>query len=193
MKFKIFIYSIMILAMFSSCTNAQNKKNTSASNIAEKKVLMAYYSRTNNTEQVAENIQSFVGGDFFRIETQKSYPAEYEPATEVAKKEKDADERPVLTAQVDNIEQYDIIFIGFPIWWGDTPMAIATFLESYDLSGKTIIPFCSHGGGGVGEAFNRVKKLTPNSTNLEGLVVSGSGRKSKVENWLLKIDIISKL
>lgn len=177
---------VAIIAIFSLSTGL----NAQTSTLGEKKVLIAYFSRTNNTKQIAENIQSFVGGDMFRIETLKAYPSEYHPATEVAKKEKEANERPALKANVENISQYDVIFVGFPIWWSDTPMAIATFLESHNLAGKTIIPFCSHGGGGVGEAFNRIKELTPDSTNLEGLVIAGSGTKSNIEDWLKKIELL---
>lgn len=173
-----------ILSLSTGFVNAQ------ISHLGDKKVLIAYYTRTNNTKQVAENIQSFVGGDMFQIETQKDYPAEYHPTTEVAKKEKEADERPALKANVENISEYDVIFIGFPIWWSDTPMVIATFLEANNLSGKTVIPFCTHGGGGVGEAFNRVTKLTPDSKHMEGLVLSGSGSKKNVEDWLKKLEVI---
>lgn len=185
MKIKtILIATIAILSLTTGFTHAQT------STLGNKKVLIAYFSRTNNTKQVAENIQSFVGGDFFRIETAKDYPSEYHPATEVAKKEKEDNARPALKEQANNIDQYDVIFVGFPIWWSDTPMAIATFLETHDLKGKTVIPFCSHGSGGVGEAFNRVKSLTSDATNLEGLVVSGNGSKKSVENWLKKIEIL---
>jgi flavodoxin len=185
MKTKYFIIAILTILCFATGTASAQNKST-----GDKKILIAYYSRTNNTRQIAENIKSLVGGDLVRIETQKEYPSDYHTTTEVAKKEKEANERPALKAKIDDMAQYDIIFIGFPIWWSDTPMAIATFLESYDLKGKTVIPFCSHGGGGVGEAFNRVKSLTPGAENKEGLVLSGSGSKSSVESWLKKIEII---
>lgn len=178
---------IAVITIFSLTTGFAHAQT---SGIDNKKVLIAYYSRTNNTKQIAENIQSLVGGDFFRIETEKPYPSEYHATTEVAKKEKEDNARPALKETVDNIAQYDVIFIGFPIWWSDTPMVIATFLESHNLKGKTIIPFCSHGSGGAGEAFNRIKNLTLDSTNLEGLVLQGSGSKADVESWLRKIDVL---
>lgn len=185
MKIKnILIATIAILSLTTGFAHAQT------STLSNKKVLIAYFSRTNNTKQIAENIQSYVGGDLFLIETAKDYPSEYHPATEVAKNEKEDNARPALKENVSNIADYDVIFVGFPIWWSDTPMAIATFLETHDLKGKTIIPFCSHGGGGVGEAFNRIKSLTPQSKNLEGLVQSGNGSKKNVENWLRKIEVL---
>lgn len=110
---------IAIIAIFSLTTGFTYAQS---STIGNKKVLIAYYSRTNNTKQIAENIQSLAGGDFFRIETEKSYPSEYHPATEVAKKEKEDNARPALKETVADIDQYDIIFIGFPIWWSDTPI-----------------------------------------------------------------------
>lgn len=178
---------VALIAIFSLTTGFAYAQTSTISN---KKVLIAYYSRTNNTKQIADNIQSYVGGDMFRIEAEKAYPDDYQATTEVAKKEKEDNARPAIKAKVDNISQYDIIFIGFPVWWSDTPMAVATFLESHNLSGKTVIPFCSHGGGGVGEGFNRIKSLTPNATNLEGFAISGSGSKSNVEDWLKKIEIV---
>lgn len=192
MKIKsILIFIIAIINFATSCINAQTI-NTSNKQQNEK-ILIAYFSKTGNTKQIAEYIQSLTGGDLLRIETKQEYPQEYRMATEAAKQEKEANARPVLKTKIDNINEYDVIFIGFPIWWSYTPMAIATFLESYDLSGKTIIPFCTHGGGGVGEAFNHVKKLTPNSIHSEGFITYGSRAstaKPNIERWLQDINII---
>lgn len=158
-----------------------------------KKILVAYYSTTNNTATIAGYIRSLTGGDIFRIETLAEYPSDYQSHTEAAMKEKEAGARPRLKTDIDGIESYDIVFVGFPIWWGDAPMVIATLLEGHNFAGKTIIPFCTHGGGGVEKAFENVKKFTPDATYLEGYVTSGSraGRdKPNVEKWLKQIGML---
>jgi Flavodoxins len=159
----------------------------------QSKTLVVYYSRTGNTEAVAKQIQSLTGADLFNVETVKAYPEGYHETTEVAKVEKSSNTRPEIKGKVENIDQYDTIFIGFPIWWGTYPMAVATFLDTHKLDGKTVIPFCTHGGGGVDQGFNDVKKLTPDSTHKNGLSLSGSraaASKAEVEKWLKEIGVI---
>lgn len=192
MKIKSILIFIITTVFFTTGSIHAQMGNTS-DNPKNEKILIAYYTRTGNTKQIAEYIQSLTGGNLVLIETEKEYPREYQAATEAAQREKDTNARPALKTKIDNINQYDAIFIGFPIWWGYTPMVIATFLESYDLSGKTVIPFCTHGGGGVGEAFNHVEKLTPNSMHPKGFVTYGSRAstaKPNVEKWLKGINII---
>lgn len=101
-------------------------------------ILVAYYSRSGNTKKIADMIHAQVGGDTFRIRTVKDYPESYDEMLDVATTERNQNARPKLTGRVENMESYDVIFVGYPIWWGDTPMAILTFLESYNLEGKTI-------------------------------------------------------
>lgn len=186
------ILIFIILVCFTvSCANAQTENISNEPK--NEKILIAYFSRTGNTKKLAEQIQSLTGGNLVQIETEREYPQEYHMATEAAKHEKEIDARPALKTKIDNMNEYDVVFIGFPIWWSYTPMAIATFIESYDLSGKTIIPFCTHGGGGVGEAFSHVTKLTPNSIHSEGFIISGSRVSSAepdIEKWLKGIHII---
>ena len=110
-----------------------------------------------------------------------------------AKKEKNDNARPELKEKVKNIEEYDIIFIGFPNWWGTMPMPILTFLESYKLEGKIVIPFCTHGGGGEQSCFRDFVKNTSKATNKKGFITSGgaaSSARPQVEKWLKEIDII---
>ena len=118
-------------------------------NMAEKKILIAYYSYSGNTQEVAETIQKGIGGDLFEIKTAGSYPQSYRPMTEQAKKEIEAGYRPELMTRVDNMAQYDVVFLGSPNWWGTITPQVSSFLDTYDLSGKTVIPFVTHGGGGV--------------------------------------------
>ena len=107
-----------------------------------------------NTRNLAHQVQELTGGDLFEIETVKAYPEKYRSCTEYAKKEKEADARPALKSKVKDMDAYDVVYVGFPNWWGTAPMAIWSFLEGYDLTGKTVIPFCTHGGGGEQKCFS---------------------------------------
>lgn len=126
-----------------------------------------------NVEYMAQTIQQAVGGDLLRIETVEEYPLEHEALVDFAAEEQEAGARPELATQIENLEQYDTIFLGYPNWWGDMPQALYTFLESYDLSGKTIIPFCPHGGSGFSRTQSTIAELQPNATVREdGLTLS---------------------
>lgn len=126
-----------------------------------------------NVEYMAQTIQQAVGGDLLRIETVEEYPLEHEALVDFAAEEQEAGARPALATQIENLGQYDTIFLGYPNWWGDMPQALYTFLESYDLSGKTIIPFCPHGGSGFSRTQSTIAELQPNATVREdGLTIS---------------------
>ncbi len=175
-------------------------------NLTRKKCLIAYFSRkgqnytggkivdlkVGNTEVVANMIQGKTGGDMFHIETVAAYPKDYTETTEVAKNELRSKARPKLTARVENMDAYDVIFLGYPNWWGTPPMAVFTFLESYDLSGKTIVPFCTHEGSGMGHSEKDIAKACPKAVVLEGLAVHGtsaSSAESKVTIWIEQLSI----
>lgn len=126
-----------------------------------------------NVEYMARTIQQAVGGDLLRIETVEEYPLEHEALVDFAAEEQEAGARPALATQIENLEQYDTIFLGYPNWWGDMPQALYTFLESYDLSGKSIIPFCPHGGSGFSRTQSTIAELQPEATVREdGLTLS---------------------
>ena len=140
-----------------------------------------------NTEEIAKKIQILTGSDMFQIKTVKSYPEDYTETTNVAQEEQRENARPELTEIVDDMDSYDVIYIGYPNWWGTMPMAVFTFLESYDFSGKTIIPYCTHEGSGMGSSERDIKKLCPNAKVLSGLAIRGGSvdRVDKdVANWL---------
>lgn len=118
-------------------------------------------------EYIASLIQQNVGGDVFRIETVQQYPLNHEPLVDQAADEQDANARPELAVHVENMDSYDVIFIGFPNWWGDMPMPLYTFLEEYDLSGKTIIPFVSHGGSRFSRTIQAIQEAEPNAMVVE--------------------------
>lgn len=151
----------------------------------ETKILVAYFSRTGenygvgyiekgNTHIIADMIAEQTGGDTFEIRTVTPYPDEYDECTEVAKQEQDENARPELAESVEGMEDYDVIFLGYPNWWGDMPMAVYTFLESYDFSGKTIVPFCTHEGSGLSSTESSIADSCPNAEVLDGLAIRGS-------------------
>lgn len=192
------------VAQVQNTDNEQNIKN----NENKGKVLVAYFSRTGensrvgyiqkgNTEIVAEMIAEETEGDLFHIQTVEPYPDNYKECVEIAKEEKNNKARPVLDAQVENMVDYDVIFLGYPIWWSDMPMAVYTFMESYDLSGKTIIPFVTHEGSGIGDTPKYIADELPNSTVLsDGLEMRGQTAqndreeaKQEVSLWLNALNL----
>ncbi|MDR2386414.1 MAG: flavodoxin [Deltaproteobacteria bacterium] len=163
---------------------------TGLAKAAPGKVLVAYFSWSGNTRGIAQQIQEQTGGDIFEIVPAKAYSSNYNTVLDEALRDQRAQARPALKDQVQNLAQYEVIYLGYPNWWASIPMPIATFLESYDFSGKTIIPFCSHGGGRLGQSQAAIAKLSPNSKILEGLSVhygGGSSLKSDITAWLKKI------
>lgn len=175
-------------------------------NFKDKKYLIAYYSRrgnnyvsgrimnltVGNTEAAAKMIREMTGGDAFRIDTVKSYPDDYTETTEVAQKEMRENARPELSAHVENMDSYDVIFLGYPNWWSTMPMPVFTFLEEYDFSGKTIIPFCTHEGSGLGRSEKDIARLCPKAAVLKGLAIHGTrvnDAGKDITNWLNKLSI----
>jgi flavodoxin len=158
----------------------------------EGKTLIAYFSWGGNTREIATQIQKQTGGDLFEIKTVKPYPTDYNECVDVAKKEQQADARPAIAGEVKNMADYDVVFVGYPNWWGTMPQVLFTFLEKYRLSGKTVVPFNTHGGGRWGRSLDDLKKLCPDATILEGITISGNmARRSKddVVKWLQKIGV----
>ena len=143
------------------------------------------------TEYMARVIQENTGADLFQIETVQKYPDEYRAVTEQASNEKESGFRPELATHIDNIDDYDTIFVGYPNWWGDMPMALYSFFDEYDLSGKTIIPFNSHGGSGFSQTVKSISELEPNAdVSTEGLSVSRNSvaqSESQIIEWLEKL------
>lgn len=176
---------------------------------AGKRVLVVYFSRVGtsrsfagvdavssaslpkgNTIVVADMVRERVGGEGFQIVTVQPYPSQYRETTELAQREQDAAARPRLKTHVVDMKDYDVIFLGYPIWWGTLPMAVCSFLEEYDFSGKTIIPFCTNGGSGLGRSEKDIAALCPKARLLGGLAVSASGAegaRAEVMAWLARL------
>lgn len=169
-----------------------NKGNNPAPNATERKILVAYFSHSGNTQIVANQIHERAGGDIFRIITVKKYPADYNQVVEMAKQEFADKAVPQLSTQIPDLDRYQVVFIGYPIWWGTIPRAVTAFLSQYSFTGKTIIPFCTHEGSGLGISEKDITKLCPNSTILEGLAIRGSNAKTAqkdVAAWLKRLKI----
>lgn len=131
--------------------------------VAGASVLIKDNEKLGNTEYVAKVIQQAIGGDLFRIETVEEYPLDHDPLVDQAAEEQDEGKRPELLNHVENMEQYETIILGFPNWWADLPMPVYTFLEEYDLGGKTIIPFVTHGGSGFSGTVRTIAQLQPDA------------------------------
>lgn len=153
------------------------------------KILVAYFSWGGNTQKVADHIASLIGGTLFRIEPEKPYPTEYTPCTEVAKAEKEADARPVIKNKVEDWEQYDIVFIGCPVWWHTAPMIINTFSESYDFKGKIVIPFCTYASTYRDETLAKIAELTPAAEHRKGFGAVDKNTKG-IGAWLKEIKVL---
>lgn len=181
------LYLLAVLLIFTGIS-ASGKESSAKGN---KRILVTYFSHTGNTREIAGQIHQIAGGDIFEIKAVKLYPDDYEAVKKVAKSELNSGEKPILKTKI-NISSYDVIFIGYPIWWGTYPAPVKTFLSENNFSGKTIIPFSTHLGSGLGSSVRDIKKICPDSTLLEGVSIWGNDTKNaqgKISQWLRKIEI----
>ena len=152
------------------------------------KILIAYFSATNNTEGIANHLDAILDADLYEIVPETPYTSDdlnYNDSNSRSSQEMDdPDARPAISDSVENMEQYDVIFLGYPIWWGEAPRIINTFLESYDLSGKTIVPFCTSASSPMGSSAAKLQDLTDGATWLEGRRFSGGASESDVQSWV---------
>lgn len=166
-------------------TNEQTNDQTTATD--DSKILIAYFSRSGNTEEIANQINELVGDTLVKIETVEPYPDSYSETVDIAQQELEQNARPAIQNLNIDMNDYDTIFIGYPIWWHDAPMAVYTFLESYDFTGKTVIPFCTSGGSDIDESLSGIEAAVSGATLLEGLTANDS---SDVQSWLENIGIL---
>ena len=165
---------------------------TAAENSGVDAVASASYSMVNGEpvgrlRAIANMIQTETGGELFSIRTSVVYPADGGELIDYAAEEQREDARPELTSHIDDLDKYDTIFVGYPNWWADLPQVMYSFFDEYDFSGKTIIPFCSHGGGRFGQSLTAITKLAPNAAMGEALSIhysGGSGLSGDVTAWL---------
>ena len=198
MVFKKMILMLIGILLSVSCSGEQKKEVKNNQMMNNSKVLIVFFShagenysvgnvKVGNTKLVADEIQKRTGGDEFEIVAEKSYDMPYSQLIEIAKEEAKRGEKPAFKGEVKNIEQYDTIFIGGPIWWGTYPQVMFTFFDKYDLNGKIIIPFTTHEGSGLANTVEDVKRAYPKAKVMEGFAVYGHEvRKSmqKVDLWL---------
>ncbi len=209
-KVKSLLTAVVALLTTTACNGNVNKSNMASSDSKpnmsivtdSSKTLIVYFSKRGvnykqgvldkgNTEVVAEYIKEMTGADVFRIMPDKEYEKiqDYDELVELTRIEHDNDERPTFKGKINNIGKYDTIFIGSPIWWYTFPQVMYTFLDSYDLNGKTIIPFTTHEGSGLADVVEVLRKYYPNATVAEGLAIRGRDAvksKEKVVRWLEK-------
>ena len=152
-----------------------------------KKVLVAYFSWGGNTREVAKLIHEKTGGDLFEIKKETPYPREYKPATEIGKKEREENQRPKLAGPLPDLKQYDVILVGYPIWWYIEPMPVKTFVEAQDLSGKIILPFATSGGSDITASVEDLRTTLPKAQVKEGLLANMTGR---IDPWLKENGLI---
>lgn len=200
MKRAIFLSLIIGFSFTSGCSNAQS--------VSSKKILIVYLSRTANTKAIAEIIQQHIGGTLVALQLEKPYPEDYQQTVQQVVHENETGYLPHLKTKIDSIEKYDVVFLGFPTWGMQLPPPVKSFLHQYDLRSKTVVPFNTNAGYGVGTCFQTVRELCPNSTVLEGFEVKGGIERdgiylaikdekreeaeTKVKNWLQKIKLIQQ-
>ena len=167
-----------------SAETSTNMENTDNQDAQEHKILVAYFSATGTTKGVAEHIANGLNADIYEIVPEEAYTdadLDYNDNNSRTTIEmNDPDARPAISGSVENMEQYDIIFVGYPIWWGEAPRIVSTFMESYDFSGKTIVPFCTSGGSGIGSSASNLERLTSGATWLDGRRLNGSDSQDTV-------------
>ena len=157
-------------------------------------ILIVYFSHSGNTQNIANLIHKKVGGTIHEIQPEAPYPNSYHAVVDQAKKEIQAGYTPALQSTLDQMESYDTIFVGTPNWWSTIAPPVTTFLSEYDLSSKIIVPFCTHGGGGLGRVERDIAKLCPQSTVLSSFEIYGSGRgnaQASVSAWLRSIGMVN--
>ena len=147
---------------------------------------------TGNTGLAAHRISDAAGGDLFSIQTEEKYPGDYDDTVDQGQEEQSENARPKLSSHVDHMDQYDVVFLGYPNWWGDMPMAVYSFLDEYDLSGKTVIPFVTSGGSGFFDTVSAIKEEEPDADVQEGLELSDSetaDSEDEVKSWVESLGV----
>lgn len=176
-----------------SAENGTDMENTDNQDVQNHKALVAYFSATGTTKGVAEHIANGLNADIYEIVPEEPYTdadLDYNDNNSRTTIEmNDPDARPAISGSVENMEQYDIVFIGYPIWWGEAPRIVSTFVESYDFSGKTIVPFCTSGGSDIGSSATSLEQLTNGATWLDGRRINGSDSQDTVMEWVNSLDL----
>lgn len=193
------VIMVAIFGIFTYLNNNQNESQDTNETVSNESktddinienmgnTLILYFSMSGNTETVANYIHEEIGGDIVKLETVQTYPEDYDELVDYAREEQRDNTRPELETTIENIEQYDTIFLGYPNWWSDMPMPIYSFLDQYDLSNKTIAPFITHGGSGLSGTSANIANEEPDAVVTEGLAINGDDVddcQDEVNEWL---------
>lgn len=214
-----FLMSLVLVFAFAACSNQQSDPNTSSQNGSQTdestqepenksgKNLVVYFSMPDNvddstvvidgetlgnTQYMAYVIEETVGADIFRIEPETPYPTDHSTLVDLAKEEQNDNARPKIKAKIENFDTYENIFVGYPNWWGDMPMILYSFFDEYDFSGKTIIPFNTHGGSGFSGTISTIKELEPNAEVLDGKSISRNDiqdAEQEIVDWVKSLGL----
>lgn len=208
-KLAVLLFVMLMVFVLVACAgnNAGTDRNTQDSNTAPDnsqaesnnesskddngdavKVLVAYFSATNTTEGVAKTIADSLGADLYEITPEQPYTDAdldyHDDKSRSTIEMNDPNARPAISGSVENMDQYDIVFIGYPIWWGEAPRILSTFVESYNFSGKTVVPFCTSGGSGMGSSAKNLEGLTSGATWLSGTRLNSGASHSSIVEWI---------
>ena len=202
---KLFLLSIFLLTSFNSSCQSKTGNPLEIAQVSSDKILIVYLSRTKNTKTLAEIIHDEVGGTLVEVELENPYPEDYREIVAQVAKENESGFLPPLKTKITDLDQYDVVFVGFPTWGMQLPPPMKSFLQEYEFSGKTVIPFNTNGGYGIGSSFETVKELCPDSKVLEGFSTRGGSErdgvlfvmegekevevKTEVRKWLEKIKV----
>ena len=200
---KLFLTILAGIVALTGCNAQTTKKNEQMVNEQMKKCLVVFFShagdnyavgniKVGNTKIVADYISEITSADQFEIVTHKYDSMAYKPLCDLAQEEQYADARPAFEGKLENLDQYDVIFVGSPVWWGTYPQVMFTFFDTYDLNGKTIYPFTTHEGSGLGNCVSDLRKAYPNADVKKGFSIYGHEvrtNKAKVENWIKGLEL----
>jgi flavodoxin len=197
MKELCFLSLLIMTQVLAGCNNMSKAPPNSDSPAivevkGEEKILIAYFSWSGNTRTLAGEISRQTGGDLLEIIPAEPYPEDFDKTAERWHRERNADERPPIITVVENIDAYQTIFVGYPIWSSNLPAVVRTFLAQYDLSGKKVIPFCTHGGSGFGRSLDTLKRLCPGAVIARGFEVYGTRAAvagEEISKWLREIGL----
>jgi flavodoxin len=205
-SFKKQLIALLLLLSFGCSSQGNEPQAENTVNGDPENILIVYLTRTNNTKAIAEIIHRKVGGTMVGLELENPYPENYRATVDQVAKENETGFLPPLKTKIENIEKYDVVFVGAPTWGMQLPPPMKSFLKQYDLRGKTIVPFNTNGGYGIGSSFETIKQLCANSAVLEGFSIEGGierdgilfvmkGEKEKqaqdeVDKWLRKLNLL---
>jgi len=177
----------------SSATTQTTTASEGSTEMSNSKVLVAYFSATGTTKQLAGTIAEVTGGDLYEIVAAEPYTdadLDYtDDSSRTTIEQNDSSSRPAISGSIGNFDEYDVVFVGYPIWWYDAPHIMFTFAESYDFSGKTVIPFCTSGGSDIGTSGSNIAACAGTGTWLNGARMSGSASTSEVSAWVTSLGI----